>query len=183
MLIAGVLLVLLLRFWFTRDEQPGVVAATTSVPAAEKRLVRLRQAASSVHGKEQLLERAAAELGAREKGMIVADTAAQAQAQVLETLRRVGKTSGIDVRGAEELKIRPLADDYGEVLVAVAFNCRIDQLVNFLADLANETQLLATNEMRIASANAKDKSIAVRLGVSGVVSRKLVPAKKGPVSF
>ena len=28
----------------------------------------------------------------------------------------------IDVRGAEEMKVRPLAGDYGEVVVAVSFN-------------------------------------------------------------
>jgi hypothetical protein len=115
--------------------------------------------------------------------MILADTAAQAQAQLLEIIRRVGKDEGIDVRGAEEMKVRPLADDYGEVVVAVSFTCRIEQFVNFMTDLANRPELIATSDIRVALGNPKEKTVVVRLGLSGVVPRKLVPEKKGPASL
>jgi hypothetical protein len=115
--------------------------------------------------------------------MILADTAAQAQAQLLEIIRRIGKDDGIDVRGAEEMKVRPLADDYGEVVVAVSFTCRIEQFINFMTDLANRPELLATSNIRVSSSNPKEKTVSVRLGLSGVVSRKLVPLKKGPASL
>ena len=97
-------------------------------------------------------------------------------------IRRTGKDAGIDVRGAEEMKVNPLAQDYGEALVGVSFTCRIEQLINFMADLANRPELLATSDIRISAASANDKTINVRLGLSGVVARKLVPAKKGPAS-
>ena len=112
--------------------------------------------------------------------MILADTAPQAQAQLLEMIRRVGKDDGIEVRGAEEMKVRPLADDYGEVVVAVSFNCRIEQFVNFMTDLANRPELISTSDIRLAASNPKEKTVLVRLGLSAVVPRKLVPAKKGP---
>jgi hypothetical protein len=182
-LVLGVALVLVLRFVVFADKQPAVIAAADSVPLAEKRLARLREAAATLPGKEKAARQIAAELAAREKGLIQADTAAQAQAQLLEIIRRAGKDEGIDVRGAEEMKVRPLADDYGEVTVAVSFTCRIEQLVNFLADLANRPELLATSTIRIATANAKDKSVSVRLGLSGVAPRKVAPREKGPVSF
>ena len=51
----------------------------------------------------------------REKGIIHAPTAQQAQAHLLETIRRVGKGEGIDVRGGEFPELRPLGDEYGEV--------------------------------------------------------------------
>ena len=137
-------------------------------------------------GKEKVARVVLADLAAREKGMVRADTAAQAQAQLLEIVRRTGKDEGIDVRGAEEMRVRPLANDYGEVIVAVSFNCRIDQFVNFMADLANLPELVATSDIRVTTANAanlKDKSVTVRLALSGVVPRKLVPEKKGVDSF
>jgi hypothetical protein len=165
------------------DKRPEVVAAFDSVPLAEKRLAKLRETVATVPGKEKIANQAAAQLATREKGMILADTAAQAQAQLLEIIRRVGKDDGIDVRGAEEMKVRPLADDYGEVVVAVSFTCRIDQFVNFMADLANRPELLATSDIRVATSNPKEKTVSVRLGLSGVVPRKLVPAKKGPASL
>jgi hypothetical protein len=180
---AGVLFVLVLRFGVMADKRPEVVAAFDSVPLAEKRLAKLRETVATVPGKEKIANQAAAQLATREKGMILADTAAQAQAQLLEIIRRVGKDDGIDVRGAEEMKVRPLADDYGEVVVAVSFTCRIDQFVNFMADLANRPELLATSDIRVATSNPKEKTVSVRLGLSGVVPRKLVPAKKGPASL
>jgi hypothetical protein len=52
-----------------------------------------------------------------------------------------------------------------------------------MAELANEPQLLATSEVRVAAANAKQKTIQVRLGLSAVVPKKLVPEKKGLAIF
>jgi len=65
----------------------------------------------------------------------------------------------------------------------VNFDCRIEQLVNFLASLTKESELLATNEIRIALANPKTKTVGVRLTLAGVVPRNLVPVKKGFAAF
>ena len=183
MLALGVALVIVVRFVVLADKQPAAVPVSDSIPLAEQRLARLREIVATVPGKQKAAQQAAAELAVREKGMILADTAAQAQAQLLEIIRRTGKDEGIDVRGAEEMKVRPLADDYGEVVVAVSFICRIDQLVNFMAALANRPELLATSDIRVSTSNAKEKTVSVRLGLSGVVPRKLVPEKKGPSSL
>jgi Type II secretion system (T2SS), protein M subtype b len=183
LLVAGVALVLVLRFVVFADKSTPVVAASDTIPTAEARLSKLRALAALVPGKQAVLAQVSSELAVREKGMVKADTAAQAQAQLLEIIRRAGKDEGIDVRGAEEMKVRPLADDYGEVMVAVSFTCRIDQFVNFMSDLANRPELLATNDVRVSTANQKDKTVSVRLGLTGVVSRKLVPEKKGLVQF
>jgi hypothetical protein len=184
MLVMGVSAVLVLRFVIMADKPPAAaVAVSESVPLAETRLAKLRAAVATVPGKEKALKQASAELATREKGMILADTAAQAQAQLLEIIRRVGKDDGIEVRGAEEMKVRPLADDYGEVMVAVSFTCRIEQFVNFMTDLANRPELIASSNIRVAAANPKEKTVLVRLGLSGVVPRRLVPEKKGPASL
>ena len=183
-LVTGVAAVLILRYVVMADRQTPVVAATVdSIPLAEQRLAKLRDTAATVAGKEIVAKQAAAELAKREKGMIHADTAAQAQAQLLEIVRGVGKDEGIDVRGAEEMKVHALSDDYGEAVVTVSFVCRIDQFVNFMAGLANRSELLATSDIRVATANPKEKTVAVRLALSGVVPRKLAPEKKGPAAL
>ena len=186
LLALGVAVVLVLRFMVFGDKPAAVVAASDSIPMAEKRLAKLRADVATVPGKEKVARVVLTDLAAREKGMVRADTAAQAQAQLLEIVRRTGKDEGIDVRGAEEMRVRPLANDYGEVLVAVSFNCRIDQFVNFMADLANLPELVATSDIRVTTANVanpKEKIVTVRLALSGVVPRKLVPEKKGVDSF
>ena len=180
---AGLLTVIVLRFGVYGDRQTPVVAATNSVPLAEKRLARLRQVAATVPAKEALAKKMNSEAELRERGMIQAPTAQQAQAQLLETIRRVAKAENIDVRGGDFPELRPLGSEYGEAAVSVSFDCHIEDLVNFLADLTKETELLATNEIRIASANPKNKMLNVRLTLAGVVPRKLVPVKKGFASF
>jgi hypothetical protein len=61
--------------------------------------------------------------------------------------------------------------------VAVQIECRIDQLVNLLAALQAVPELVATSDLRVLSSNAKEKTVAVRLAVSGVVPRRLVAEK------
>jgi hypothetical protein len=178
MLAAGLLTIVILRLIFSGDAPTQVVAASDSIPMAEKRLERLRQIAATVPGKETVLKNATADLEAREKGILKVDTAAQAQAQLLEIISGVGRGNGIDVRGAQEMReARPLGDDYAEVSVAVSFKCQIDQLVNLLASLANEPQALSTSDIRISGNNDKKKVIEVRLTVSGVVPRTVLPKR------
>jgi hypothetical protein len=157
----------------------------TSVPAAEKRLLRLRQVAASLPGKEQVMRQAETELAAREKGLIQAETASQAQAQLLQILRKVarGQSPAVDIKNVELGQPRPLGDAYGEVLVSVSMDCRIEQIVQMLADLTAQPELIATSELRLGAAQGREKMIPVRLTVSGAVARKLIPEKKGPAAF
>jgi Tfp pilus assembly protein PilO len=178
-LAAGVAVILFLRFVVMADRNQTVVQASESVPMAEKRLERLRQIASTVPGKEALSKQVAAELETREQGMLKAETGAQAQAQLAELLHATGAANGIDIRGMEDWRVKPLANDYGEVSVTVRFTCKIEQLVNFLAALANVPQLLSTNQVAInGGTDPKNKSVQVRLSLSGVVSKKIAQEKK-----
>jgi Tfp pilus assembly protein PilO len=183
LVMLGLLVAVILRFGLSNDSASLVVAPSDSIPAAEHRLERLRQVAATVPGKEEVLKKALAELETRHAGMLNADTSAQAQAQLIQVIRRVAMANGIDARGAEEMRVRPLANDYGEVSVTVTFSSAIEQLVNFLAALANEPQILATNEINISGGTDKKKNVQVRLGLSAVVPKKLVPAKRGLAAF
>jgi len=183
-LLVGVALLATRLVTLFRDVPAAVVASAESVPIAERRLERMRQLAATVPGKEAVLQQARAELAVREAGILKADTAAQAGAQLLDVIRKAAMVNGIDARGAEEVnRVKPLANDYGEVSVTVTFNCGIEQLVNFLAALANEPQILATNEINVSGGNDKNKTVQVRLSLSGVVPKKLVPERKGALPF
>lgn len=180
---AGLLTAVVLRFGVYGGGASSVVESNDSIPLAEKRLARLRQSEVSGPAKQALLRTLTAELALREKGVIQAPTAQQAQAHLLETIRRVGKGEGVDVRGGEFPELRPMGEGYGEAAVSVNFECRIEQLVNFLAALTREQELVATNEVRVSTANVKEKTVSVRLTLAGVVPRTLVPAKKGLAVF
>ena len=183
LLLGAAAVVMLLLKLSTRSGPEVAEAATDSVEMAEKKLARLRQLAATVPGKEALLKQANEQLAAREAGIIQAGTAQQAQAQLLQVIRELGKKEGFDARGGEFGPVSPLGADYGEVSVAVAFECGIDHFVNFLAALTSEKALLASSEMRISAANPKEKTVTVRLTLSGVIPRHLVPEKKGSSLF
>jgi len=179
-LAVSALLGLVIHFWPANDSAAAVVAPVGDpVALAETRLARLRETAATVPAKEGVFKKVSAELATREKGIISADTAAQAQAQVIQIIRRLGAAENppIEIRSTELTPVRPFGDSYGEASVAVQIECRIDQLVNLLAALQAEPELVATNDLRVLSSNAKEKTVAVRLAVSGVVPRRLVPEK------
>jgi hypothetical protein len=162
-----------------------VVAPVESVTRDERRIAILRAAMATVNGKESVLKQVSAELAEREKGLIPGDTAEQAQAQLLQIMRRLAKTQfpPLDLRQSELSQPRSYGESYAKVTVSVSFDCRIDELLNLLAAISAQPEIIATDEIRCGAANPKSKSMPVRLTVSGLVPRRLVPEKKGMSSL
>lgn len=188
LVLLGVALILALVYWLVTRTPSAAVNSAVAVDTpdrAERRLATLRTALATVDGKEAVLKQASAELAEREKGLIPGDTANQAQAQLLEIVGRIAKQQSppIDIRQAEFGQPRPYGDAYGEVSVAVSIECRTDELVNILAALTQQPEVIATQDVRFGTANPKTKSMPTRMTISGLVPRKLVPEKKGFSSF
>jgi hypothetical protein len=161
-----------------------VANTSTSISTAERRLARLRRQAATVSGKQELLKQVSGELAQREKGIIQAETAAQAQAQLVDAVRHVASAQTPPVAlGSVEFQKPTALGEYGEVRVAVPFTCQIDGLVNLLADLTKRPEAIATTELRITAQDQKQKTVSVRLVVSGLLPRRLVPEKKGGATF
>jgi hypothetical protein len=177
-LAVGLAAVVLLWLVMPSDKTPAVVAATENIPAAEARLKKVREIVATVPALEQRAKQAQADLETREKGILKADTAAQAHAAIQDLLHRVGLANGIDIRGFEDQRVRPLGKDYGEASVSVRFSCSIDQLVNFLAALDAEQQLFSTSEINVTGTTDPKKIIQVRLTVAGAVTKKVATEKR-----
>jgi len=181
-LLAGALVLLgVAYFWPDGSAVESGPLAADSPALVEQRLERVRRLMLQVPDKEAALKAAQADLAAREKGLLQADTAPQAQAQLFQILRRVGRSlpQPVEIRANEIGQAKSFSDDYGEVSVSISLECGIEQLVNFLAELGAQPELLATTDLRLGAAREKDKILPVRLTVSGVVPRKLIPEKKG----
>jgi Tfp pilus assembly protein PilO len=177
-LLAGLGAFLLLKVGPFASQDTTIVAPIESVSMAERRLEKVRQAASTVPARETILKQAQAEVATRENGLLKGDTKAQAQAQLIELVQSVAKANGVETHGVERMTEGVVNADYGEVGVEVAFTCGIEQLVNLLASLADQPQILATDDVRISGGTDKKKMVQVRLAVSGIVPRKLLPEKK-----
>jgi hypothetical protein len=183
--LLGVALVvaLVLRAWLDRGGTTEVVAAADSIAAAEQRLAQVRKLAAHAPVRKKQLETLAAEVEQWEKALIQADTAQQAQAQMLQILRRLGgaQEPKLEFRSEEIGPVRSLGNDknYGEALVTVSFICGVEQLVNLLAELTAQPEAIGTEDLVIGAGNPKDKALNVRLTVAGLVPYAQVPEKRG----
>jgi hypothetical protein len=180
-----------LLYWYS-DSSPASSAPANkpsapvdSVEHAQKRLAMLRRQAATLSGKEAVLKQVSLELAEREKGLIPGDTAEQAQAQLLQVIKRVAQQQmpPLDMGQVELSRPRPFGAAYGLVGVSITLTCRIEELVNFLAALSAQPELTATDEIRFGTSHPKQKTMPVRLTISGLVARRLVPERKGLQQF
>lgn len=163
----------------------SVSAAGDSVDRSEKRLTTLRNALATVDGKEAVLKQAEVELADREKGLLAGDTSNQAQAHLLEIINRVSRQQAppIEIRQAEFGQPRPYGDAYGLVSVSVTIDCRTDELLNLVAGLSQQPELIATEDFRTGNGHPRTKQMNTRITIAGIVPRRLVPEKKGLAAF
>ncbi len=163
----------------TGSATPEVVSSADSAALLETRLAKLRQIAATVPGKTAVLNDVRSQLQAREKNILVFATAAQAQAHLLEVVHRISTANKFEARGGDFTPPTLLGNDYGQVGVSVIFECRIEDFVNFLADLSKEPELISPSDIHISAGNAKSKTINVHMMLAGVVPKTLVPKKRG----
>jgi len=184
-------LVLAFIYWLATSSSSNsvkIAAPVDSVDKAEKRLAILKNTAATLGGREAVLKLASVELASREKGLIPGDTAEQAQAQLLQVLKRVAREQApqLEIRQVELGQPSGYSDAYGRVTVSVTIDCRIDEIVNYLATLSAQPEITATDEIRFGTSHPKQKNMPVRVTVSGIVARRLIPEKtlkKGLAEF
>ncbi len=176
----------MLVYWFSGStasvgRSRTIAAPVDSLDRAQKRLANLGRQVATLSGKEALLKQVSGELADREKGLIPGDTADQAQAQLLQILRRVAKdqTPPLEIRQVEFGQPRPYGEVYGTVSVSVTMDCRIDEMINYLAAISALPELVTTEEIRTGQSNQRQKIMPVRLTMLGMVERRLIPEKKG----
>lgn len=179
LLLAAASFALAVHFW--PEDATGEVVEGSSVPQLERRVQRLRQIEKSLAPREQVSRKVAASLAEREKGVIQAETAPQAQAQILQIVRRVlrAQTPPVDLRASELRQPRRINEHYGEVSVQVTLDCGIEQTLNLLADLGAQPEALGTVAVSFDPANPKQKTVPARIVVSALVPGKLLPKKEG----
>lgn len=181
LLVPALLIVGILVFMPAGPAAPSADAGTIAL--AQQRLKGLRLLKSLVPAREAVMKQTSADLAVRERGLIPGDTAAQAQAALLEAARRVGKADQLDIRGGD-FQPPKIVGDYGVVFTSITFEGHIEQLVNYLADLGRQPELMAPSEEHItAGQDRKQKIVIVRMVLAGVVPKKLIPEKKGLASF
>jgi hypothetical protein len=182
-LAAAVAIWALLQFVILPDSSaPATQVVSLNSTQLRQKVAQLRQIAAALPVREALIKQTDADLADRERGIIQAGTAAEAQAQLVLTAQRLGKANDLDVRGSDSPAPKAFGE-YGIVYANISFDCHVEQLLNFLADLTREQELIVPSEERITSGNPKEKTMSVRMLLAGVVAKKLIPEKKGLGAF
>ena len=166
-------------FW-PSSADTGTVGAVQNVELTEKRVARVRRLAAAAPARQEILKTVSDELVKREKGLILAETAPQAQAQLLQVVRRVAQAQqpALVFKGTEFAAPRPLGQSYGEVVMTVSMDAGIEQVINFLADIGNQPELISVSDLQLTQVTSTAEAGAGAV-TSGIVPRKLVPEKKG----
>lgn len=186
--LLGVAVILALVFygitWFL-DRPQDTVSMQASVPRAQLDLQRVRRLVGGLPAREETHKKVAGALALREKGIIRAETAPQAQAQLVQIVRRLlnAQQPPIAFRTTELAAPKRLTPDYGEVTAKISMDCGIEQVVNLLADLGNQPELITIRELTFGQANPKQKTVPVTVTVGAIVDPKLVPEEKEGRAF
>lgn len=184
LVVPAVLLAVVLRFVLPDGTAAPANGSSEAgdISLARQRAARMRQLIATTPVRTAAFKQVTADLADRERGILQADTAPQAQALLLEIARHVGKSNEIDVRGGDFGAPKTMGE-YGLVYATITFECHVEQLVNFLADLSKQPELIVPSEERISSTNPKLKMMSVRMILAGVTPKKLIPEKKGLGAF
>lgn len=171
-------------FW-PSSADTETVGAVQNVELTEKRVTRLRRLAAAAPARQDVLKKLSDELVKREKGLIQAETAPQAQAQLLQVARRVAQLQqpALVFKGTEFGAPRPLGQSYGEVVMTISMDAGIEQVINFLADIGNQAELISVSDLTFTQVTGKQKLVPLRVTFTGIVPRRLVPEKKGGPAF
>jgi hypothetical protein len=168
----------------TPSSNPKSNSTVPSLPA-ERLLTGLaarRKAAGLGRQKVEVLQEVTKELAELEHGLIQADTAAQAQAQLLQVLKNVmgQQQPPLEVKEIDFSSPRQVSDAYGQVSVSITMECTIDELLNLVADLTAQSIVIATDEISLVAADPALKTLRARLTVTGLVRRTLITQPRNP---
>lgn len=178
LLAAAVVVYAAVALW---PEDSAVVPASVMTPAeAQARLSSLRRVAAGLEERQKVRDEVNSRLEAREKGLISAETMAQAQAQMLQAVRKVlsMQSPPVSFRASEFGQPRPVGDHYALTTVTFTLECGIEQIVNLLADLGNQPELMATQDLTFSPATNPQKNVPLRLTVGALVPRALLDAEE-----
>lgn len=177
-LIPALLVYAVVALW---PEDSAAPSASAMTPAeAQVRLASLRRVAAGLEGRQKVRDEVRQKLEERERGLIAAETMAQAQAQMLQAVRRVlsAQSPPVSFRASEFGQPKPVGDHYALTTVTFTLDCGIEQIINLLADLGSQPELMATQEMTFNPATNVQKNVPLRLTVGALVPRQLMDAEK-----
>ncbi len=176
-LVPALLVTAFVFFWTEPSAgAPPVVDTAAAIEVAKLRLDRARATSALLPSRQDARKLLEASLASAEKRFIIADTPAQAQAQLNQIFRRIARAQGpaVEIRGMDIGSIQPV-NAYAEILLSVNFDCQVEGLVNLLTDLSTQPEALGWRDLRVSATDSKQKRLNVTLTFIGLTQPKPAP--------
>lgn len=150
-----------------------------SLPLREKTLVKY-QSRVALAGTQELDKTALqARVAEAEKSLLDSRTPPMAFAELQELVKRLMAGQGIEMQNAVFMPLRADKQGYASVPLAVAFDCTLDQFVNFMIAARGGPKALALDQLGITSTPPradKKKFVSVRIVIRALMTPEAAPA-------
>ena len=154
--------------------------ARTDLPLQETALIKYRQALAAAGAEKTTAETLEKRLREVESELLASATPALASAELQDWVRQTAANHAIEVRSSEFLAVRPQSNGYVQVPLGLQFQCRLDQLVNFLSAMHSGPKILAVPRLAIQSSGGVEKLLSVNMTIAGVAHAATTPASAAP---
>ena len=168
--------------WLGQGTLRGLGSPGTSLESLEQRYLLAKQAAALRPAEADYAAELRRAIGTVESRMLRSATPALAQAEIRSLATGLLAAEGID-SPRSEFGAAPRDDGhYERVVLDLEFTCRIEQLVDFMAAMANARPILATRTVEITSLGSAAGQVQVRLGLEGYLRARPRPSTAEAVS-
>ena len=144
--------------------------ARQDIAIQEQTLAKYRQAITAAGPRAKEAENMAERLRQAESRLLQADTDALASAELEKLVKGMAAGNGIELKSSEFNRVVDGQDGYKEIPVGIGFQCRVDQLVNFLSALQTSDRLLGVKKLAIQPTGGAKKEVLVSMTVGGWVN-------------
>jgi Tfp pilus assembly protein PilO len=150
------------------------------LPTRELALIKYRQVVNAAGMEKKSAESLANRLRETESGLLQSATPALASAELQDWARQAAVSRGIEVRSSEFLPVQPPRNGYAQIPLGLQFQCRLDQLVDWLSEVRSGPRILGLSRLQIQSNGGPEKLINVSLTLTGAMRAASVPGSATP---
>ena len=147
-----------------------------NLPIEERKLEKYRAVVKTVELRRAEAASVDAKLQEAEKGLLTGDTAALASAELQQLAKQLSAAESIDIRSNDFLPAKPAGGEYVRVPLGLQFQCRLDQLINFLSDISASPKRLTVSRLFVQSGGTKDKQVSVGMELAGFMHAEAAKA-------
>ncbi len=168
--------------WLGQGTLRGLGSPGTSLESLEQRYLLAKQASALRPAEADYAAELRRAIGTVESRMLRSATPALAQAEIRSLATGLLTAEGIDSPRSEFGAAPRDGGHYERVVLDLEFTCRIQQLVDFMAAMANARPILATRTVEITSLGSAAGQVQVRLGLEGYLRARPRPSTAEAVS-